>query len=268
MRDAKLVMYEGARQAIETGLRTGRPGVLVDEALGADVAHRAKADGFTLVMPIEKSGRKLFELEYGDQYAEHVAAFDPDFLKALVRFNPEDDPRERATQLERLAAVSEWTSRTGRRWLIELLVPANQAQLTKSGDQAAYDRDVRPDLTVQAIVQFNEGGVHPTIWKLEGYETTEGAEKVLRAVARETSWPAECIVLGRDAPLEQVEHWLDVAAPLSGFAGFAVGRSIWEDALKDLLAGRTERSRAVGICADRYRTLIEQYVGAMLPGAA
>ena len=92
MRDAKMVIYEGARRAVADGLTTGRPGVLVDEELGAEVARRAKADGFVLAMPIEKSGTELFELEYGDRYPEHVEAFDPDFFKVLVRYNPADAP--------------------------------------------------------------------------------------------------------------------------------------------------------------------------------
>jgi myo-inositol catabolism protein IolC len=268
MRDAKLVVYEGARQAIGSGLPTGRPGVLVDEELGAEVARRAKVDGFVLAMPIEKSGTKLFELEYGDKYAEHVEAFDPAFFKVLVRFNPDDEAAVRATQIRRLAKVSEWAKASGRRWLIELLIPATREQLAQSEEQLNYDREVRPDLTVEAIKSFNDGGVHPTIWKLEGYETTQGAQEVLGAVAAESAWPAECIVLGRNAPMEQVEHWIDIAAPLPGFAGFAVGRSIWEDVLKELLARNIERNRAVDVIADRYRRLIDEYCSAARPGAS
>ena len=267
MRDAKLVIYEGACQAVGDGLSTGQPGVLVDEELGADVARRAKADGFVLAMPIEKSGTQLFELEYGDRYAEHVDTFDPDFFKVLVRFNPEDDAAVRKTQIQRLAEVSAWAATSGRRWLFELLIPGTREQLAQSEDQFNYDRQVRPDLTVETIKLFSDGGVHPTIWKLEGYETTEGAQEVLRAVAAETAWPSECIVLGRNAPMQQVEHWIDVAAPLPGFAGFAVGRSIWEDALKGFLAGKVERSRVVAAIADRYRRLIEEYSNARRPGA-
>jgi myo-inositol catabolism protein IolC len=267
MRNAKMVIYEGASQATTDPLPTGRAGVLVDEELGADVARRAKADGFVLAMPIEKSGTELFELEYGDQFPEHVEAFDPDFSKVLVRYNPADGPDQRATQIERLAQVSTWAERTGRRWLFELLVPPTREQLAHSEDQFHFDRDVRPALTVETIGSFNDGGVHPTVWKLEGYETTEGAEQVLRAVAAETAFPAECIVLGRNAPMEQVEHWIDVAAPLPGFAGFAVGRSIWEEALQDLIAGRIERKQAVTVIADRYRRLIDSYGTARRPGA-
>jgi myo-inositol catabolism protein IolC len=103
------------------------------------------------------------------------------------------------------------------------------------------------------------GGVHPTVWKLEGYETTEGAQEVLRTVSADSENPAECIVLGRNAPMSRVEHWIETAAPLSGFAGFAVGRSIWQEPLQQLLAGEIERSEAVETIAGRYRTLIDDY---------
>ena len=95
--------------------------MLVDEHLGSEVARRAKADGLVLAMPIEKSGTNLFELEYGKDYPEHLAAFDPDFFKVLVRYNPADEAADRTAQMERLAEVSGWAAKTGWRWLFELL---------------------------------------------------------------------------------------------------------------------------------------------------
>jgi myo-inositol catabolism protein IolC len=265
MRDAKVMIYESLRLALAEPLATGRAGVLVDEHLGAEVATRAKADGLFLAMPIEKSGTKLFELEYGESFADHVAAYDPDFFKVLVRYNPVDDEQTRTTQIERLARVSAWATDVGRSWLFELLVPPTSEQLVESDDQYHFDREVRPGLTVETISAFVAGGVHPTIWKLEGYETDAGAQEVLRAVATDTAHPAECIVLGRNAPMSSVEHWIDVAAPLPGYAGFAVGRSIWEQPLLDLLGGRIERSEAVRSIAARYRTLAHEYQAAQHP---
>jgi myo-inositol catabolism protein IolC len=259
MRDAKLVIYEGAREAVATGLPVGRPGVLVDEHLGSEVAKRAKADGLVLAMPIEKSGTKLLELEYGERFAEHVEEFDPDFFKVLARYNPADSDQDRATQIERLSRVSTWATDVGRHWLLELLVPPTSEQLVQSEDQYHFDREVRPGLTVETISALVAGQVHPTIWKLEGYETSVGAEEVLRTVAADIAHPAQCIVLGRDAPMSRVEHWIDVAAPLPGYAGFAVGRSIWEEALLALIAGKTGRSEAVRSISTRYRTLIDTY---------
>ncbi len=262
IRDAKVMIYEGLSKAALSDLEVGRAGVLVDEELGSEVAKRAKADGLVLAMPIEKSGTELFELEYGEHYPEHLASFDPDFFKVLVRYNPSDEASDRKVQIERLAKVSAWAASAGWRWLFELLVPPTREQLAQNEDQLHFDREARPGLTSEAIAALSDGGVHPTIWKLEGYETTEGAEEVLRAVAAQSETPAECIVLGRNAPIEQVEHWLSVAAPLPGYAGFAVGRTNWEAALQDFLAGRLSRDEAIATIGSRYRTLIDVYTAA------
>jgi myo-inositol catabolism protein IolC len=264
MRDAKQVIYEGARLATAGGLAHGRAGILVDEHLGAEVARQAKSDHVVLAMPIERSGTELFELEYGDAFAEHVATFDPDFFKVLVRYNPTDDDQTRRAQIERLTKVSSWAEDVGRRWFFELLVPPTRAQLAKYEDQYHFDRVARPDLTATTIAAFSEGGVRPTIWKLEGYQTTHGAQKVLTAVARYEP-RAKCIVLGRNAPLSEVKHWIDVAASMPGFVGFAVGRSIWEEPLLSMISGQSSRGDAMTEIARRYRELIDEYGVAQRP---
>jgi myo-inositol catabolism protein IolC len=263
MRDAKSLIYEGLTQA-KVGASFGRVGVLVDEDLGAAVIGQAKSDGVVLAMPIEKSGSRVFELEYGDAFSEHVEKVDPDFFKVLVRYNPADDDTIRRTQLARLAKLSAWAEGVGRRWLFELLVPPTPDQLAACGDQDGFDREARPGLTAQVISQFQGADVHPTIWKLEGYETTAGAELVLAAVSAETAHPAVCIVLGRDAPLPRVEHWLEVAAGLRRYAGFAVGRSIWEHPLEELIAGTSSNRQVVEAVAATYKTLVDTYTRAHL----
>jgi myo-inositol catabolism protein IolC len=261
MREAKAVIYEGLRH-VAGCLPFGREGVLVDEQLGADVARTAKADGLVLLMPIERSGSRVFELEYGDHFVEHVEAFDPDFFKVLVTYNPSDDEEMRRTQITRLAPVSEWADRSGRRWVLELLVPPTLDQLAAHQDQAGFDRDARPALTAQVVSQLQGGGVHPTIWKLEGFETSEGADRVIAAVDADPHHPAVCIVLGRNAPLGRVEHWLEVAAGRRQFAGFAVGRTIWEETLRHLLAGSASRDQVIDAVADTYGTLVDTYTRA------
>jgi myo-inositol catabolism protein IolC len=261
MREAKVLIYEGLRH-VAGCLPFGREGVLVDEQLGAEVARTARSDGLVLLMPIERSRSRVFELEYGDHFAEHVEAFDPDFFKVLVTFNPLDDAAMRETQITRLAAVSEWADRTGRCWVVELLVPPTPEQLVANGDQAGFDRQARPALTAQVVSQLQGGGVHPTVWKLEGFETSEGADLVLAAVEADPHHPAVCIVLGRNAPLRRVEHWLEVAAGRHQFAGFAVGRTIWEKPVQQLLAGSASRDQVIDVIADTYSTLVDTYTRA------
>ncbi len=240
--DGKMLVFEGAAAALGDLPPAGRPGILVDERYGSAVARAARERGFALIMPIERSGRPFFELEFGDfgsgTWLEHVEAFDPDYVKVLLRDNPEFDAKDRQAQQEHMAAVSQDLRKAGRKLIIELLVPAAGEQ--KSTDSDAYDRDVRPALTEQLIREFHAAGVEPEIWKLEGFETAEAAEKVAAVTREGQRDDVRCIVLGRNSSEEHLDTWLRTAAPVEGFAGFAIGRSIWEQPLIDQLAGKID----------------------------
>ncbi|MGX7678798.1 2-deoxy-5-keto-D-gluconate 6-phosphate aldolase domain-containing protein [Jatrophihabitans sp. DSM 45814] len=231
MSSAKRLIYSGLHAA-SAQLGAGQAGVLVDEELGSAVLRQAHSDGLALAMPVEKSGQRLFSLEYGAETAAHIAEFDPSYVKVLVRMNPDDDPRDTPDQLHALAELSELLHSLDRAFLYELLVPPTDGQLSQAGGQEGYDRDLRPDLVVRVITANQQAGVEPTLWKIEGLETASAARQVVEA-AKTGGRAADCIILGRDAPQATLDHWLQVAAPVEGFVGFAVGRSIWEEPLND-----------------------------------
>jgi myo-inositol catabolism protein IolC len=262
MRAAKTLIFAGAQSVAGTQPAGSRLGVLVDEQLGADVARKARDAGFELAMPVEVSGADRLEFEYGDDFGEHIEAFDPDWVKALVRFNPADPADLQQAQTATLKRLSDWVIANRRRWLLEMLVPPTRDQLARHEDQALYDEHERPELTAEVITALTGAGVHPSIWKLEGYDTTEGAQLVLDTVKSSTGPPSECIVLGRNAPQAQLDHWLDVAAALQGYAGFAIGRSIWNEPLADYLAGKQDQAATEERIAGRYRHYIGEYFAA------
>jgi myo-inositol catabolism protein IolC len=263
MRDAKMLIFTAAQRVIgDTPLVAGRLGILVDEELGADVARAAKQAGFVLAMPVEASGSKEFKFEYGDDFPAHIEAFDPDWVKVLLRFNPEDPAELREAQTATLRRLHDYTQASRRRWMLELLVPPTSEQSDRYEDQSLYDELARPGLTVQVIEALTAAGIHPGIWKLEGYESAEAARQVLAAV-REAGQPdSSSIVLGRNAPQRQVDHWLTVAAPLEGYVGFAVGRSNWRQPLVDYLAGKTDRDQTETRIARHYRHFVHTYLQA------
>jgi myo-inositol catabolism protein IolC len=259
MRAAKLLIYRGLRDA-RPHLTEGQVGVLVDEELGAQVLREARSDGLVVAMPVEKSGQQLFELQYGDATAAHVAEFAPDYVKVLVRMNPQDSADNTAVQLSRLAALSDLLAARGQAFLYELLVPATPDQLRRAGSKEAYDKDIRPGLVVEVIAANQRAGVEPTLWKIEGLETTDAAQQVV-AAAKAGGRSADCIVLGRDAPKAALDHWLSIAAPVPGFVGFAVGRSIWEDAVTAHLQDG-EDDQLVNTVRDNYLHFAKSYLDA------
>jgi myo-inositol catabolism protein IolC len=252
MRAAKSLIYAGLRQAAPS-LPAGRAGVLVDEQLGADVIAAARGQ-LVLAIPIEASGHEWLTLEYGDRWLEHVRTVRPDYAKVLVRDNPAFPAADRSTQLDRLATVSSSLHEICVPFLYELLVPATDDQLAAAGgDVDRYDRDVRPELVVQVIADNQKAGVRPTLWKVEGLETMPAAEAV---AAQARTGGADLIVLGRDAPTERLNHWLEVAGQVEAFVGFAIGRSIWEDVIRRHNTGELDEDAARGAVAQRYLAFV------------
>jgi myo-inositol catabolism protein IolC len=264
IRDAKRLIFEGVQAAADRGADAHALGVLVDEEFGSDVPERAKSAGMVLAMPVEKSGQDEFDFEYGDNFGDHIESFDPDFSKVLVRFNPEGDAGMNQRQLERLRRLSDWLHERGRKFLFELLVPAEPAQLEAvGGDADRYDADVRPGLMRQAIQEIQDAGIEVDIWKIEGVDRREDcemlAEQCRSGSGREN---VACVVLGRGANNDKVDHWLTQAAPVDAFVGFAIGRSIWSEPLKGYLDGAMERDKAAAQIGDNYLRFVSVYEAA------
>src|ERR687885_657830 len=260
--DAKHVIWEGMQAAAEKGLDQHASGVLVDEQFGGpvDIPSEAKARGFKLAMPVEKSGQNEFDFEYGDDFGAHIEQFDPDFSKVLVRYNPEGDEGMNSRQSERLKRLGDWLHEHDRKYLFELLVPGEDHQLEQvGGDADRYDAELRPELMRRAITELQEAGVEPDIWKIEGIETQEDCEAISKTCRRDGRDGVVCVVLGRGANDEKVEHWLRQGAPVDGYAGFAIGRTIWWDALKGFLDGGIEREDAAEQIAENYLRFVEVY---------
>jgi len=156
-------------------------------------------------------------------------------------------------QAARLRHLSEYLHRTGRKFMFELLVPAEQAELEElHGDKRAYDRSRRPRHMVDAIHELQDAGVEPDVWKIEGLDRTEDCAAVVAAARRAGRAGVGCIVLGRGEDEAKVESWLSTAAGIPGFIGFAVGRTTFWDALVGWRDGRTTREAAIAQVARRY----------------
>src|SRR3954453_9938454 len=160
----KRVVLDALQRAVQAApdgwLAPPTSGLLIDEELGAPEAKDAAAAGLTLAMPIERSGAPRFTLEYGDRFAEHVARFPSAWVKALVSLNPSSTNGGYATQIRELARVSEWLRAQGRRFMLEVLVPATPEQLAQvGGDSFRYDCEMRAELVCRTIADLYAAGV-------------------------------------------------------------------------------------------------------------
>jgi 5-dehydro-2-deoxygluconokinase len=221
-------------------------------------------------MPAEKSGQETFDFEHGHAFGDHIERFNPAFTKVLVRYNP-DGPKGNAIQQTRLKRLSDWLHARGRLFLFELLVPATSEQRNAmDGDIDRYDRELRPGLMIRTIAELQGAGVEPDIWKVEGLDAREDCVRLSEQARTGGRDRVACVVLGRGASDARLAHWLQVAATVQGFRGFAVGRTIWQEALEAFRDGAIGREQASRHIADRYSNTIATFSAARRdsPGSA
>jgi 5-dehydro-2-deoxygluconokinase len=258
--DAKHLIYEGMLQAVGGGADASSAGVLVDEQFGSTVPAEARERGLKLAMPAERSGQSMFDFQYGEDFGAHIEKFDPDFTKVLVRYNADGNAAENSEQLSKLKVLSDWLHAHERKFLFELLVPAEDAQLASvGGDSDRYDAELRPELMRRAIAAMQDGGVEVDIWKIEGVDERSDCEMLSAQARVDGRDGVVCVVLGRGANDAKVDHWLTQAAPVEGFVGFAIGRSIWWDPLKAYVDGKIERSAGARKIAENFLRFVAVY---------
>jgi myo-inositol catabolism protein IolC len=258
--DAKHLIFEGMLQAVGAGAEPSVTGVLVDEQFGSTVPAEARERGLKLSMPVERSGQNYFDFQYGDDFGAHIERFDPDFNKVLVRYNPDGDATENRDQLTKLKRLSDWLKQHDRKFLFELLVPAEDDQLKAvGGDVERYDAELRPELMRRTIADAQDFGIEVDIWKIEGVDERSDCEMLVAQARTGGRDGVVCVVLGRGANDEKVDHWLAQAAPVDGFVGFAIGRSIWWDPLKAYVDGKIERAAGARTIAENYLRFVKVY---------
>jgi len=236
-------------------------GVLVDEQYGAKAAQMLKESGVSITMPVEVADTNVFDFCYGKEFGDHIRAFDPEFVKALVRFNIDGDSEVNAVQLKRLKVLQDWIERNDCKLMLELVVPPTPAQQTEcKSKQIDFIRNMRPGLALRGMETFLEYGIQPHIWKIEGVDDHTDAHR-LGTLAENPGGrrSAKCIVLSSGQSDQRVKHWLSVAAATNGYRGFAIGRSIWKEPVRDHIAGHLSRSEASSIIVEKFSEYVSLF---------
>ena len=259
---AKKLVWQGFLAALTQGVPRDAAGLLIDEQYGSDIARAAREQGINFAMPVEKTGRDEFQFEHGDAFARAIEEYDPTYIKALVRYNPDGNHELNRRQIARLRELSDWLRAHERQFMFELLVPPTQEQLTSvAGSKDRYDDELRPDLMLRAITTLQDAGVEPDLWKIEGVDDRQACSAIATVARRDGREAVGCLVLGRGASAERVDDWLRAGAGVDGYVGFAVGRSIFGDAVRDFAADPAgfDLQRGVEDISTRYRHFIAVY---------
>lgn len=216
-------------------------GILCDSRLGRDALYRAAGTGLWIGRPTEWPGSRPLELEpeLGPDCGGLVEWPIEHVVKVLCFYHPDDSDTVKMQQEETVQRLFTAARRNRLEFLLEV-IPSKVAPVDDMS-------------TAKVIERFYEIGVYPDWWKLEPLTTKQAWQNTCDAITRNDPYTRGIVVLGLDAPAQELEASLKVAAGFDLVKGFAIGRTILGDVARQWLADKISDTDAVGEMAKRYR---------------
>lgn len=231
----KTLILQASRDAVQ------QAGLLCDGTFGQEVLNAVTGEGWWIGRPIELPGSRPLEMEHGNIGTQLIGWPQEHIVKCLVFFHPEDAHSLRLAQEQKIAEVYHACCQSGHELLLEVMLPADMPR--------------SDELYLRAITRFYNLGIYPEWWKLPPLSSD--------------SWTAlseiiECrdphcrgvVILGLDAPAEQLRAGFNAAAGHALVKGFAVGRTLFGEASRAWLKRDIDDVQLVTRIRDNYLQLI------------
>lgn len=262
VKEFKEIIYQGFRLVVENSeIPKESAAILVDDQFGEDIIKDAITSKYIVCLSTEKSGQDEFEFEYGDDFGKYINKYRPTFVKALVRYNPENNDKLNSRQRIKLKELSDFCKNNSYKLIIEPLVLATKEQLKKvSGDKNRYDNELRPKLMVKMIEEMNNEGIKTDTWKIEGLENSKDYQAVIKKIKSSGNENTNAIILGRGADDSQIKKWLVAGASVDGIIGFAIGRTIFWQPLVDYKENKIDKETAIKQIGQKYKKFYDIFI--------
>ncbi|NIY73747.1 5-dehydro-2-deoxygluconokinase [Marivivens donghaensis] len=218
-------------------------GILCDNRIGRSALHAASGSGLWIGRPTEWPGSRplTLEPELGSDFGGLNQWAKENVVKVLCFCHPDDDAETQAKQEDTVKRLFEASRRNRLEFLLEI-IPSKVAP-------------VDDETSAILIRRFYEIGVYPDWWKLEPFTTDAAWQNAIAAIEENDPHTRGIVVLGLDAPEEELRASFEVAAAYPLVRGFAVGRTIFGDAARAWMKGDMSDAAAIEQMADRYTRL-------------
>jgi 5-dehydro-2-deoxygluconokinase len=219
-------------------------GVIVDDRYGESVLARLSAEQWWIGRPVEIPGSRPVEFDPRNSMglpllewpASHV-------VKCLIFYHPDDNVEMRLEQEDRVRQLHADCAALDRELLLEVIATST-----------AHSCD---EHTVANVLRrFYNLGVFPAWWKLESQDP-QGWREIGAVIERYDPMCHGVLLLGLDAPEDELRKSFEIAAQFPVCKGFAVGRSIFGDAARRWFDGKLDDAGAIELIADNYRRMIQ-----------
>jgi len=241
--DFKVLAVQAAARVAD-----GRPGfgMLIDGTYGREALFRAADHPFWIGRPVELPGSRPLDFEGGGSLGAQLVEWPVGHtIKCLCFYHPDDPPELKQRQERELLRLHDAARSIGRELLVEII----------AGKHGALEAD-----TVAGILQHLYGlGIKPDWWKLEPQQDRAAWHAVGRVISRNDPYCRGIVLLGLEAPENELEAAFAAAASEPQVKGFAVGRTIFNDAARRWLRGEITDEAAVSDMAGRFQRLVDAW---------
>ena len=218
-------------------------GILCDGDIGRSALFRASEKGLWIARPIEEPGSLPLRFEHSDDLGSRMIEWPLDHVaKCLCFYHPDDPAALRREQDEKLLQLQHAARTVGREFLIEII---------------SSRRYVLADDTVSRVVAHLYGiGIRPDWWKLEPLATSAAWRNVEDVVTTHDPACRGVVILGLEAEEDALAASFRACAQTEIVKGFAVGRTIFNNAAREWLLGRMSDEAATADMTARFSRLV------------
>jgi 5-dehydro-2-deoxygluconokinase len=228
-----------------TKVANGKPGygMLLDEIYGREALFDAAKHDFWIGRPMEEPGSRPLRFEFTQDAGSRLVEWPVRHtIKCLAFYHPDDDAVLKREQAQKLRTLFEASRSIGRELLIEIIAGKNGS--------------LADDTISRVLEELYALGIKPDWWKLEPQASSEAWKNIDAVIAKHDAHCHGVVLLGLEAPENELAKGFAATAGHHAVKGFAIGRTIFNDVAPDWLAGRTTDNDAVGTMAERFAALV------------
>ena len=229
------------RGAEQAGL-TNQMGVLLDDTYGQAALNAVTGRGWWIGRPVEVPGSRPLELEGGRSIGSRLKSWPREHVvKCLMSYHPDDDSVLRLAQERQIQELYEACCVSGHELLLEIIPPSDSTQ-----DDTVLAR---------ALERFYHLEIYPDWWKL----APQNPEVWARLSALIETHAPHCrgiVLLGLDAPDEQLRHGFRQCAEFPIVKGFTIGRTLFAEPSRRWFRGELDDAGLIDVVSANYLRLI------------
>ncbi|MCX8958179.1 5-dehydro-2-deoxygluconokinase [Erwinia psidii] len=241
----KRLLLNAARAAAQEAGLENRSGILADDTYGQAALNAITGEGWWIGRPIELPGSRPLRLEHGNIGSQLIQWPREHVVKCLVFYHPDDPASLRSEQDELLLEVWQACNQSGHELLLEVIQPEDGPP---KAERCYY----------QMVEHFYHLGIKADWWKLPPL-SSDGWQKIGALIEREDPDCRGILILGLDAPPDELRSGFAAAAGHPLIKGFAVGRTIFGSPSRRWMQGKLNDDELISEVKSNYLNLIDYW---------